>query len=93
MALENWFTYLVKNILDYNAPSVAQVIITPDDDNDIAGGPVRALLLSDDAVVSLVNAKGVTVQLPLQKGYNPIAAQRIMNTGTSLGSEILVGLR
>jgi hypothetical protein len=67
-----------------SAPSARIEPVTPDDDNDLAGGVCRALLVGSGGTANLIDASGVErTGVPLQQGFNPIGTQRIKTGGTA----------
>lgn len=66
------------------APAARIEPITPDDGEDLPGGVCRALLVGTAGSADLIDASGtLRTGVPLQQGFNPIGAQRILTGGTA----------
>lgn len=67
-----------------NSPASRIEPVTPDDDNDLAGGVCRALLVGTSGTANLIDASGSErTGVPLQQGFNPIGTRRIKTGGTA----------
>ena len=67
-----------------NAPASQVVPIEPDDETDLPGGVCRALLVGTAGTANLVDASGTERSgVPMQQGFNPIGAARVMTGGTA----------
>lgn len=58
--------------------------VTKSDTDDIAGGPCMGLLVGVGGTANIIDGAGVSRDnVPLQAGYNPIAARRVRTGGTA----------
>jgi len=89
MAAVNRFS---NDVVGTSSPSTHQFPIAPSDSIDMAY-VTRSILASADCTISYIDSEGSTLTgFPLQKGYNPIMASRVLATGTTLGGATLFGL-
>lgn len=67
-------------------PAYKYVLVTPDDNNDLADGACKALLVSTSGTVNLMDIYGDTVNgVPVFAGYNPLQCKRVLTGGTATG--------
>ena len=58
--------------------------VAPNDSSDLPGGVCVALLVGTAGSANLIDMTGSTrTAVPLQAGYNPIRAKRVMTGGTA----------
>jgi hypothetical protein len=68
-----------------SSPASRILPITPDDENDLAGGICRALLVGTAGTATLVDASGAEQSgVPLQQGFNPIGVRRVKTGGSAV---------
>lgn len=63
------------------------VAVTPDDNNDLSGGPCRALWVGaagDLTVIAVNDSSAVLVKVP--QGLFPCSVKRVKSTGTTAAS-------
>jgi hypothetical protein len=73
-------------------PADDYVVVTPSS-TDLVGGPCKAILCSADGVLNLKSRiGGVRVNIPVQKGYNPLRAVAIDNPSAGTAPTTVVAL-
>jgi hypothetical protein len=66
------------------SPARELLAVVKDDDDDLAGGPCRALLVGTAGTANLIDAAGNEhAGVPLQQGYNAIRIARVKTGGTA----------
>jgi hypothetical protein len=67
-----------------SGPAVAIKAVTKSDTVDLIDGACRALLVGTAGSVNLIDADGnVSLNVPLQQGYNPLSVTRVKLGGTA----------
>lgn len=69
---------------DMSSPAAEAEAVTPDDDNDLAGGVTRALYVGTEGDLAVMTARGNVVTFRnAAAGYHPIRAIRVMEATTA----------
>lgn len=69
---------------DMSSPAAEAEAVTPDDDNDLAGGVTRALYVGTEGDLAVMTARGNVVTFRnAAGGYHPLRVIRVLDTGTT----------